>query len=315
MDIHIHLNINITAADSHSESADIAPKERMLSEILNERMAYAKTSRSYSTQNNYQTAARSFSRYLGRDIRMSEINAGTIADYERWLRLQSVCPNTISCYMRTLRSMLSRDDNDMHKLFEHVFTGKAKTDKRSLPIQVIMRLQQLSLPAGSFIELTRDVFLFSFYAMGMPFVDVAHLRWQQVEADHFTYLRQKTGQRIVVAMLPYMQQIIDKHRQEGEFVFPLMHSGDDAEYQLVLGRYNRNLRQLGKKVESPIVLTSYVVRHSWATAAYQHNIGLSVISKALGHANPNTTLTYLREIDEPSLRAANIDLLKSFSLE
>ena len=119
----------------------------------------------------------------------------------------------------------------------------------------------------------------------------------------------------MVAMLPYMQQIIDKHRQEGEFVFPLMYSGDDAEYQLVLGRYNRNLRQLGKKVESPIVLTSYVVRHSWATAAYQHNIGLSVISKALGHANPNTTLTYLREIDELSLRAANMDLLKSFSLE
>lgn len=315
MDIHIHLNINISATGNQCESANTASMGRMLSEILNERLEYAKTSRSYSTRNNYQTAARSFRRFLGRDIRMSELNAEMIADYERWLRQQNVCPNTISCYMRTLRSMLSHEDGDMHKAFEHVFTGKAKTEKRSLPIQVIMRLRQLSLPAGSFMELTRDVFLFSFYAMGMPFVDVAHLRWQQVEADHFTYLRQKTGQRIVVALLPPMQQIIDRHRQEGEFVFPLMHHGDDAEYQLVLGRYNRNLRQLGKKVESPIVLTSYAVRHSWATAAYQHNLGLPVISKALGHTNPNTTLTYLREIDELSLRAANIALLKSFSLE
>lgn len=117
MDIHIHLNINIIAADSHSESADIAPKERMLSEILNERMAYAKTSRSYSTQNNYLTAARSFSRYLGRDIRMSEINAGTIADYERWLRLQSA-PHTTLTYLREIDEPSLRAANmDLLKSF------------------------------------------------------------------------------------------------------------------------------------------------------------------------------------------------------
>ena len=52
-------------------------------------------------------------------------------------------------------------------------------------------------------------------------------------------------------------------------------------------------------------LTSYTARHSWATTAYHSNVDLPVISKALGHSNPQTTLTYLREVDDHRLVEAN----------
>jgi integrase len=47
--------------------------------------------------------------------------------------------------------------------------------------------------------------------------------------------------------------------------------------------------------------------------AYHANIDLSVISKALGHTSPNTTLTYIREIDDQRIDQANSLLLDKFS--
>jgi integrase len=60
-------------------------------------------------------------------------------------------------------------------------------------------------------------------------------------------------------------------------------------------------------------LTSYVARHSWASMAYHANIDLSVISKALGHTSPNTTLTYIREIDDQRIDQANHLLLNQIT--
>ena len=311
MDIHIHLNFCFANKEQGGTTGGIQ-SEVMLSQVADERMAYARTHLSYSSQSNYQTAVRSFRHYLGQDMRLADIDRDIIVGFERWLRQKGICPNTVSCYMRSLRAILASHDRRMYSVFDSVFTGREKTTKRALPMQAFLELRRLQLPSGSFLELSRDVFLFSFYAMGMPFVDVAHLRWQQIETDHFVYFRQKTGQRVSVAIEPPMQQIIDRHGGDGEFVFPLLHQGSDAEYQHVLGRYNRNLRRLGEAIGTTAALTSYVARHSWATMAYQQDVALPVISKALGHANPHTTLTYLRETDDMQLAKANHALLHSF---
>ena len=60
-------------------------------------------------------------------------------------------------------------------------------------------------------------------------------------------------------------------------------------------------------------LTSYVVRHTWASLAYSSNVELSVISKALGHANTKTTLVYIREIDDKQVADANRMIINSVS--
>jgi len=43
-------------------------------------------------------------------------------------------------------------------------------------------------------------------------------------------------------------------------------------------------------------------------------LDLSVISKALGHSSPNTTLTYIREIDDNRIDMANKELLDRLML-
>ena len=85
------------------------------------------------------------------------------------------------------------------------------------------------------------------------------------------------------------------------------------EYETARSLYNRHLKKIGTMAGIQRTLTSYVARHSWASLAYHSNVDLSVISKALGHTSPNTTLTYIREIDDERIDQANHRLLEEIT--
>ena len=61
------------------------------------------------------------------------------------------------------------------------FTGREKTRKRAVESDIIKRLTKLRLSSNSWLSFSRDLFLFSIYMQGMPFVDTAHLRKEQVK--------------------------------------------------------------------------------------------------------------------------------------
>ena len=56
-------------------------------------------------------------------------------------------------------------------------------------------------------------------------------------------------------------------------------------------------------------LTSYVSRHSWASAARQQNVPLSVISQSMGHDSEKTTEIYLKSLECNVINKTNHDLL------
>lgn len=274
---------------------------------------------SRSTRENYLTALRSLRRFTGEDLPVECINNSMIRGYERWLRDKGVCLNTISCYMRSLRSILCKAlpvEICMEKAFDGVYTGRASTEKRSVSQQVIGKLKKLQLNHCPRLAMARDIFLFCFYAQGMPFVDLAYLRQSQMADRRLIYHRHKTGTRICVALQPCMRKIADRYRPAtGDYVFPILTSTEPeqayTEYMTALNWYNRSLKQLARLAGISDNLTSYTARHSWATAAYHANIELPVISKALGHSNPQTTLTYLREIDDQRLEEASEKIVNS----
>ena len=72
---------------------------------------------------------------------------------------------------------------------------------------------------------------------------------------------------------------------------------------------NRNLKKIGVLVGLTEPLTTYVMRHSWATIARNKGIELSVISEALGHDNEMTTQIYLDSINTSEVDKANRTIL------
>ena len=93
------------------------------------------------------------------------------------------------------------------------------------------------------------------------------------------------------------------------FLFPLLTTNDQAaryrQYQTALRQYNRLLGQLSRMVEADSGITSYVARHSWATAARAHNIPIAVISEGMGHTSERTTEIYLASLDNSVIDNAN----------
>ena len=94
----------------------------------------------YSTAHVYKHAIRSFSQFCGtQSITFSKINRETLKRYSNYLMASRLKPNTISTYMRMLRSIYNRGV-DMHQapyvhgLFRDVFTGVDTRQKKAIPI-------------------------------------------------------------------------------------------------------------------------------------------------------------------------------------
>jgi len=267
-----------------------------------------------STCDNYATARRSFSLFMqGRDIAVADMSQELMKRYSRWLEGRNVCLNTVSCYMRSLRAMYNiavrRYRLRQRSPFAGVFTGNAVTAKRALGEDGLRRMKDAGVPENTFADLSRDVFMFCFYAMGMPFTDAVALKKTQVCDGVITYRRRKTGKAISVRVEPCMRRIIDKYGgTDSEYVFPL-HDGIAAAgksgYYALLRRYNRELLRLAREAGVASRVTSYVPRHTWASMAHRQNVPLSLISQALGHSVARTTLIYIKGHGVPALARAN----------
>ncbi|MDE6647150.1 MAG: site-specific integrase [Prevotella sp.] len=316
--IVFHFSIRVYRKDGKTRSKKVVnqqPGSRFI-DVATKAIEQLTASRGKSTLDNYRTALASFLRFAGQGITVERISQQIVEEWQKWLEEQGVKLNTISCYMRSLRSMVSHTEtnSDLNEAFDTAFTGSTKTDKRSLSSNDLRKLCTIQLPNDSPLRFTRDIFLFSIYALGMPFVDVAFLRKKQLADGYIEYQRHKTRQPVRVKVEPVMQRIINRYsRADSPYVFPILKTGSMDEYQMARNQYNRHLRRLSEMGRLSRRLTSYVARHSWASMAYSANVDLSVISKALGHSNSKVTMTYIREIDDCRIDKANRKLLRDIA--
>lgn len=258
-------------------------------------------------------ALRSFQRFLdGREIDVTAFDTALLEAYESHLRLRGVTRNTSSFYMRNLRAAYRAAIQEANlpdpQPFRTVYTGIDKTTKRAVTIEEIRRISALDLTKKRNLAIARDLFLFSFFTRGMPFVDMAFLLKSDVAGGYLTYRRHKTGQPLIIEWTPEMQAIVDRYPTSTPYLLPIITREGVAErlqYLNALSRVNRNLKIIGKRLGLTITLTSYTSRHGWATIARDLNVPLSVISKGLGHDNEKTTQIYLDTISTSVVDQAN----------
>lgn len=273
----------------------------------------------YKTAENYVTVANSFSMFLQNTLwTFEDMTHANIQGYVAWMQQQGCCLNTCSCYLKTMKGLYSMAVDELSisdtQPFKGQFLGKAKTKKRCVTQQDLDRLKNLDLPGKTSLCMARDLFLFGIYAMGMPFIDIAFLKTSQIHGNEIRYARHKTGQPVFISIEPCMKDIIQRyHKENSEFVFPILTPQSDRkaqyqQYRSKLRLYNYHLAHLSTMIGCP--LSSYVPRHTWASLAYKEGVELSLISKALGHTKPSTTLIYIKSLSDHRLADANRTLLE-----
>ena len=288
----------------------------------------------YRTMQHYKATLNSYMRFRdGKDITLQEIDAEEMQSYEAYLKnVAKVCANTSSFYFRILRATYNKAVEKglipapQQNPFKNVYTGIAKTKKRAIPTDSISSIKQLKLTLQQ--ELARDTFLMCFYLRGISFIDLAHLRKSDLKDGYISYTRSKTGQRLSIRWEKDMQEIVDKYQTQtsSPYLFPFLADSntnckngtiqDKRQDELRLyhnaeSRITYHLKKLGAKMGIQGKLTLYVARHSWATAARDKNISISVICEALGHDSETTTQIYLRSIQSSEVDEANARIMAS----
>ena len=306
--------------DDFATACRIGRREETLFAFIRSEIARREASRCDGTAAAYRSTLRSLERYAcGRDCRLDEVSSRFVHGYALYLQGCGLQPNTIGFYLRNFRALynlaVGGRGQDGGSPFRRVPIRIEQTPKRGISLAELARIRDLPLEGRPGWALSRDIFLFSFYARGMSLVDVIGLRRDRIADGQFTYSRTKTHQLIRVGLNAPMREIIARYDNPGPYLFPV--TGDPLreltyqDYRTALGRVNRHLKSIARMAGLQANLTSYVARHSWASIAREVGTPVSVISESLGHTSERTTRIYLRKLDRDILDRANERVLSA----
>lgn len=260
------------------------------------------------------------------DISFKEVNGLLMEQYDSFMKEKNISLNTRSFYLRTLRAAyntaVEEGIAEQRYPFRKVYTGIAKTAKRALTFGEMQSIKRMELSGRPMHQEARDIFLLCFYMRGISLVDLAHLRKKDLRYGVVTYRRRKTGQLITIKWESCMNDIKKRlwslagtNENASPFLLPIIRirHKEEAEnannlHRLYVNAFhliNNKLHAIGKELSLPLVLTTYVARHSWASIAKNKNIPISVISEGLGHDSEKTTQIYLASLDMRLIDEAN----------
>jgi len=202
---------------------------------------------------------------------------------------------------------------------------REKSTKRAVKLDVIQAIRQLKLTEGTALWHHRNYFIFMFNMRGMNFIDLAFLRQDAIVDDRIRYKRRKTKRgnsvkEFDIKITQEAQQIIDYYssrKTNSDLVFPIMDDvikSEDEEriyslYQSRLRNHNRRLNSIGKAIGLDTKLTTYVARHTFATAGLHKGISKAQIGDMLGHTSYYTTEAYFDDFDKEVLDDAADQIL------
>ena len=143
--------------------------------------------RQVGTAHIYQSAVNAFSAFTQwQPIPMRKLSPTVLKRFENFLRQRNCSWNTVSTYIKTVRSVYNRAVDRKYiryvpRLFEHVYTGTRADRKKALEasdISSLVRETERSLQRGTLPntqQRTRIFFVLMFMLRGIPFVDLAYL--------------------------------------------------------------------------------------------------------------------------------------------
>lgn len=256
--------------------------------------------------------------WKGASLQWTDITAAMVDDFGSSLRAEGLAVNTVNSYLSSFRALCHTALREglpgpASDPFAGLHLKREETAKRALKIAEVNKVMQADYPAEPSLREALDLFIFSYLACGIPFVDLAYLTKKNIVGGEIVYYRHKTGALIRVGITPAMRLLLRKYGQKGSpYLFPVLSAGKDGyeAYKAALRKYNSLLVIIGERLHLSVKLTSYVARHSWATEALRQNIPVAVISQAMGHTSEKTTRIYLAQLDQSVLNKANAKITK-----
>jgi len=264
----------------------------------------------------------------GKDFQFEEINFQWLKDFETYHYSRGNTSVSLGIYLRVVRlvfntaikqNIVSESHYPFGRNRYTIPTGPAR--KRAISKEDIIKIEKLELQKDSYLWHTKNYFLFSFYTMGMNWIDMAHLKMKNIVDGRIEYIRLKTKRKTAKAFSVKINNKIQgilshytKGKGKEQYIFPIIRRTQSPtnireDIKNRLKRYNQNLERIRKLCGIEQKLTSYVSRHSWATIAKKSGVNISLISDALGHHDPHITQTYLDSFGNDAIDEVNEQII------
>lgn len=299
---------------------------KTFTEFLKENIRELKQEGRYGTAYVYLYTLKAMTVFAKTDtLLFKDITREKMIKFQKHLRDRQLSWNTVSTYARVIRATYNRAVDEglikgEYRLFSGIYTGVKTSRKLALESQEMKILTEGNPGIKLSHELKRaqDAFTLMTSLQGMPFVDLVHLKREDLKRDNrngafITCLRQKTGTELNIAVLPKVAKLIERNRSKNEHSPYLLDflSGCQTgemefyEYRKLLYKTNYQLAKLAKLYGMNVHVSTYTPRHTWGTLAKYCQVPEEIISEGLGHSSLEVTRTYLKSFQGGELDKAN----------
>lgn len=277
--------------------------------------AFMETKSRKSTRNVYAYTLGRLSCFSQRlsSLSFEDIDIRFLNAFIKYLEPTSV-QNSINIHLRNIRAVFNYAiENNVTTAypFKKLRIKPQRTKKRALTLEQIRRISTMQVE--DYLIQYRDIFMLSFFMIGINVVDLLHLR-SITDDGRVEFARAKTDRCYSIKVEPEAMSIIERYRGKDYLLNIMDRYGDYTNYRK---RLNSNLKRLCLKEDVRIgennkkhirpefpMLSSYWARHTWATIASSIDIPKDTIAHALGHGEYTITDIYI-DFDQNKVDEAN----------
>lgn len=281
-----------------------------LEELVEELKAQGKISSSEI----YKTLLNNVQNYHKVDFNFTSIDFEFIKKFETYLFERGCSGGGVRHYMKYLRSTFNKaiDRKVVSEKYYPFSTNrnkkgyslghlKSEAEPRALSLDDMEKMKAFDY--SKYPKLTKAYFwfMFSYYARGINFKDMALLKKTDIYADRIRYKRAKTKIDFNIKLNNSLKEYISFFDNPSPFVFGIITEKHQTQIQIsnrlrkVRKSYNTDLKKIAKVLDINIPLTSYVARHTYANTLRLKGVSIDKISELMGHDTVETTKSYLRK--------------------
>jgi len=290
---------------------DKAPRTGNLKEMFLQYIALLEKEGRITTAISYRCALNSIFKFRP-NLSFESLTSEFLHDYEKSMLKGENSISTVGIYLRSLRTIvnIARQDGLMHT---YPFGRRKYIIPAGRNIKKALTAKQLKqfidyVPKNNTEARAKDYWLFSYYANGINFKDIALLKKSDIKGDTIIMERAKTQHTnranrhaISIYLLPELQEIIGRRSEKGPNLFPIFKGTDPIlrlkELRQFIKSTNKYTKRIGNHLKFDMPLTTYVARHTYATMLKRAGESVEAISEQLGHGSTKTTQSYLDSMD------------------
>ena len=170
----------------------------------------------------------------GNDINFTSVDINFLRTYDEYLLKNNVSLNSIFVYMRTFKTLINyaKGESLIKKEFDP-FDGfsfkkyrRVKTKKRAITKEQMLLIINYEPTPGTHQFDSKNYFVFSFFARGMNFIDIAHLKWKNIKNNRLIYTRRKTNENFSIELNNDINTILSYYKPyqktENSYIFPIL---------------------------------------------------------------------------------------------